>query len=187
MEELSGLKTTVKEEKQNREKMLAQLLEQQKIQNDADEKLKQAKTLLMQTKKDNNEEQMVIDKQLKAIQNSENDLKSKNVAIDPVSSVIQDAVQNQQQEVFLNQLKSLVQTANTLSQRLHSAENSEAFLRSEMTSLQSWLCEKDTAIEECHDTIKNLQSEMKQLNTKMDGFTKKKMSLMIKQLWKIKK
>ena len=30
MEELSGLKTTVKE-KQNREKMLAQLLEQQKI------------------------------------------------------------------------------------------------------------------------------------------------------------
>ena len=66
-----------------------------------------------------------------------NDLKSNNVAKDLVSFVIQDAVQNQQQAVFWKEFKSLMQTVNKLSQRLHSAENSEASLRSEMTSLQS--------------------------------------------------
>ena len=172
MEDLSSLKTTVKEEKQSKEKMEAQLLEQQRIQNDATEKLKDTETLLMLTRKDIKEEQMITHKQLKAIQKSVNDVKSNNVAKDLVSSVMQDAVHNQQQEVFLKQFKSLMQTVNTLSQRLHSAENSEASLRSEMTSLRLQLCEKDTAIEECHDAIKNLRCEMLQLKTENESANK---------------
>ena len=177
MEELSSLKTTVKEEKQNREKMEAQVLEQQRIQNDTKEKLEDITTLLMQTRKDIKEEQMITDKQLKTIQKSVNDVKPNNVANDVVSSVIQDAVHNEQQEVFLKQFKSLMQTVNTLSQRLHSAEISETSLRSEMASLRSQLCEKDAAIEDCHDAIKNLRCEMLQLKTDNESANKREKDL----------
>ena len=173
MEDLSSLKTVVKEEKQSREKMEAQLLEQQRIQNDANEELKNTKTLLMLTRNDIKKQQIITNKQLKAIQKLVNDVKSNNVAKDLVSSVIQDAVHHQQQEMLLKQFKSLMQTVNTLSQRLHSAENSEASLRSEMTSLRSRLCEKDTAIEECHKAIKNLRCEMLQLKTENESANKR--------------
>ena len=173
VKELSSLKTTVEEEKQNREKMEVQVLEQLKTLSNINENLEGTKALLMQTRSDFKEEQTSTEKKLKAIQKSANDLKLNNVAKNLVSFIIQDVVQNQQQEVCGKQFKSLMQTVNTLSQRLHSAENSESSLRSEMIFLQSRLCEKDTAIEQCHDAIKNLQCEMKQLKTENEQVHKK--------------
>ena len=124
----------------------------------------------MQTKKDNKEEQMIIDKQLKAIQNSENDLKSNNVAIDLVSSVIQDAVQNQQQEVFLNQLKSLIQTTNTLSQRLHSAENSEAFLQTTLVDQEIENIQGISSQQQLYTAkLENEVKELKHTNFRLHG------------------
>ena len=177
MKELTDLKALVQEEKQEKEKVESQLLQERKNHNNTHEKLEDKKTLLVHAQKKVKEEQILTNKKLKANQKLMYELILTHLAQNLVSSVIHDAHQTEQKEVFLKNFKALEKTSNTLSQRLLACEHDAESLQIKMTSLQLRLREKDIGIEECCETIKNLQLEIQQLKKELDVKSSSELSL----------